>query len=69
MKLVQNNVLTHKDDYFVLQYNLVSLKKSWMDYRTNTNVFCITSNMLVTKIKDEAAMWCHYRAKALNNVM
>jgi hypothetical protein len=29
----------------------------------------ITSNMLVTKIKDEMAMWCLSGAKALSNVM
>jgi hypothetical protein len=29
----------------------------------------ITLNMLVTKIKDEMAMWCLSRAKALSNVM
>jgi hypothetical protein len=29
----------------------------------------ITSTMLISKIKDKAAMWCLARAKALSNVM
>jgi hypothetical protein len=36
--------------------------------RVFPNIF-ITSNMVVTKIKEDAAMWCLAEAKALSNVM
>jgi hypothetical protein len=49
---------------------MLAFWKIWKE--RNARVFrniSITSNMVVTKIKDEATMWCLAEAKALSSVM